>query len=158
VVLVLASLTVIGWLLDVAAGFPARIPIAWRLPGLISVAIGVSIEIVATRKLWTSGRGTPNPVDPPKQLVTEGPYRRSRNPLYLARLLVLIGLAILLSSLGLAVLSVGLFLLLELVIVPREESRLAIRYGAKYIDYRNTVPRWIALRPTEGRGRHGPRT
>src|SRR2546430_13777959 len=114
--------------------------------------------MVATRNLCQSARRTPHRVDPPKQLVTEDQYCRSRNPVILPRLLVLIGLAILLSSLGLAGLSVGLFLLLELVIVPREESRLAIRYGAKYIDYRNTVSRWIALRPADGRGRHGPRT
>jgi protein-S-isoprenylcysteine O-methyltransferase Ste14 len=156
VILVLASLAVLGWVLDAFAGFPVRVPFEWRLLGLVPFATGAILEIVATRRLWTSGGGTPNPVDPPRQLVTNGPYRRSRNPLYLARLLILTGFTVLLSSVGLAVVTVGLLLLLQLIIVPREESRLIDRYGAKYIDYRSTVPRWFALRLTDGRGRQSP--
>jgi protein-S-isoprenylcysteine O-methyltransferase Ste14 len=134
-----------------------RASVEWRLLGIVPVSLGTLLEMVATRRLWRFGGGTPNPVDPPKQLVTEGPYRRSRNPLYLARLLILTGLAILLSSLGLAVLTAALFLFLEFVLVPREEGRLVVRYGAKYNDYRETVARWIAIRPlAHGRGRQGP--
>lgn len=158
VILVLVSLAVVGWVLDALSGFPARISVAWRLFGLVPLVVGVLLETIATRALWTSGDGTPNPIDPPKRLVTEGPYRRSRNPLYVARLSMLAGAAVLLSSLGLAVLTGGLFLLLQLLIVPREESRLIVRYGARYADYREAVPRWLALRAMDGGRRQSPRT
>jgi protein-S-isoprenylcysteine O-methyltransferase Ste14 len=158
VMLVLVGLVVVGWVLDILSGFPDRISVAWRLLGLVPLVIGVFLETTATRTLWTSGGGTPNPIDPPKRLVTQGPYRRSRNPLYLARLLMLVGAAVLLSSLGLVLLTGGLFLLLQFHVVPREENRLIVRYGTWYEDYRETVPRWLAIRPIGGARRQSPPT
>lgn len=156
VILVLVILVVVGWVVDALWGFPARISVAWRLLGIFPIVVGVLLETIATRALWTYGDGTPNPIDPPKLLVTEGPYRRSRNPLYLARLLTLAGAAVLLSSLGITVLTGGLVFLLQFLIVPREESRLIVRYGARYVDYRETVPRWLAIRPMDGGRRRRP--
>lgn len=89
------------------------------------------------------GRGTPMPVDPPKELVVAGFYRFVRNPMYLGVLLVLIGhflwfgYWLLLAYAALAFTATHLFVLLY------EEPTLTRKFGAAYDDYVRRVPRWL---------------
>lgn len=76
-------------------------PSAWRLGaavlgwlGSVPIAFGVWLYAWCAWRFATAGRGTPSPHDPPRELVTTGPYARSRNPMYVAVVAVVIGLAV----------------------------------------------------------------
>ena len=94
----------------------------------------------------THGRGTPAPVDAPKQLVARGLYRYSRNPMYVGILTVLAGHVVLFRSFPLIVYTLAVAAGFHGWIVFYEEPHLTSRFGAPYRDYCRNVGRWI-LRP-----------
>src|SRR5213079_721821 len=73
-------------------------------------------------------------------------YSWSRHPLYLARHLMLFGSACILASPATAVLTLLLYLVVEFVLIPREEARLAGRFAAEYEAYRRRVSKWVTIR------------
>jgi protein-S-isoprenylcysteine O-methyltransferase Ste14 len=77
------------------------------------------------------------------KIVTDGAYRFSRNPLYLSLLLLLFGVAILLSSLWLFCTVPILYILFLFKAVKPEESYLSQKFGEEYLDYSAKVRRWI---------------
>jgi protein-S-isoprenylcysteine O-methyltransferase Ste14 len=76
-------------------------------------------------------------------LVTSGPFRFSRNPMYLGMLIWLIGLAVLLGSLIAFLFPVLLFLLANFLFIPLEERRLEQVLGEQYAGYKRRVRRWL---------------
>ncbi len=145
VALVLLGIIALGLLFDFLAGLHPFGNEGLSAIGITLVALGVSLEAWGTYTLWMLGSGTPNPVDPPRRLVMRGPYRFSRNPLYVARLGMLIGGSLVFGSVGILLLSVVLFIGLHFFLVPREEQRLEARYGNDYLRYKAHVSRWITL-------------
>lgn len=88
------------------------------------------------------GGGGPGLEVPPERIVTGGPYRLVRNPMYLGHLIFMLGLSILLSSwAALALLLVHMFWFHRRVL--GDEARLQARFGATYLDYKARVKRWI---------------
>jgi protein-S-isoprenylcysteine O-methyltransferase Ste14 len=77
------------------------------------------------------------------KIVTDGAYRFSRNPLYLSLLLLLFGVAILLSSLWLFCTVPILYTLFLFKAVKPEESYLSQKFGEEYLNYSAKVRRWI---------------
>jgi protein-S-isoprenylcysteine O-methyltransferase Ste14 len=121
----------------------------WNRLGGLAGGAGVAIDVAAFRR-FGQVRTTVNPMDPSKatRLVTDGVFRISRNPMYLGLLLLLIGWALWLGSAS-AWLIPPLFVLMItwLQIIP-EEQVLSRLFGAQYLEYRQSVARWI--------GRRGP--
>jgi protein-S-isoprenylcysteine O-methyltransferase Ste14 len=76
-------------------------------------------------------------------LVTSGPFRFSRNPMYLGMLIWLMGLAVLLGSLVVFVFPFLFFLLANLLIIPLEEKSMEQMLGKQFIDYKQRVRRWL---------------
>lgn len=146
VIAVLATIIVAGTILDVVFQLPKVILPLWDALWIFLAILGAIVEGRATFLLWTLGKGTPNPKEPPRRLVIDGVYRHSRNPLYLARLLILAAFVILLGSLGILLLTLALFLGLQFAVLPREEKRLELRFGRDYLEYRRRVSRWITIR------------
>jgi protein-S-isoprenylcysteine O-methyltransferase Ste14 len=98
------------------------------------------------------GKGTPAPIDPPKELVAAGLYLYVRNPMYIGVLLILLG-HILWSGSGLLILyAVGTFVCFHLFILFYEEPSLQKRFGESYKHYLQRVPRWVPHKPDEGEG------
>jgi protein-S-isoprenylcysteine O-methyltransferase Ste14 len=89
------------------------------------------------------GKGTPAPIDPPKKLVEEGPYRIVRNPMYWSVAFVLLGEALVFHSLALAELAVAFFAATNLFVLFYEEPALRRKFGAEYEEYCRRVPRWL---------------
>lgn len=143
---VLVALILLGLGIDEVAGLPPLFRTPFNLAGIGPIALGLFLEGWATYVFWTVGGGTPHPKMPPHRLVTQGPYLGSRNPLYIARLLILGGTSALLGSWGILTTTLMLFLILEVLLLPHEEQRLVARYGKEYREYRDRVPRWISWR------------
>jgi protein-S-isoprenylcysteine O-methyltransferase Ste14 len=88
--------------------------------------------------------GTPVPGDrPTTTIVRRGPYRFSRNPIYLAFTLFQIGLAAWLNSLGLLLTLLPALALMMRVVIPREEHYLEAWFPTEYLPYKRAVRRWL---------------
>jgi protein-S-isoprenylcysteine O-methyltransferase Ste14 len=79
----------------------------------------------------------------PTAIVRTGPYRFSRNPIYLAFSVFQLGIAIWVNSLWLLATLAGALALIHYVVIPREEQYLERRFGAEYLDYKASVRRWL---------------
>jgi protein-S-isoprenylcysteine O-methyltransferase Ste14 len=88
-------------------------------------------------------RGTPAPIDPPRELVERGLYRFSRNPMYVGVLSLVAAQALYFASPELLLFGVALFTAFHAFIVVYEEPTLDRSFGAAYQRYRSRVPRWL---------------
>ena len=119
------------------------------LPGTLAVPLGASLVVVAIALLSYSvakflGAGTPVPARKPTTVIVRmGPYRFSRNPIYLAFSLLQLGIAMWANSVWLLATLVGAVALIHYVVIPREEQYLERRFGAQYLDYKASVRRWL---------------
>jgi len=80
---------------------------------------------------------------PPSALLTEGPYRFTRNPVYLACLGLWLGWTLFFGSSGVLIAWFVLCVVAKFGIVPKEERDLESQFGAAYLQYKNRVPRWL---------------
>ena len=115
----------------------------FRFAGLIPIALGALVYLRCAWDFTFTGRGTPAPFDPPKEMVASGLYRYVRNPMYVALLLVLAGEAVLFESALLLVFAAGLFSVFHLWVIFYEEPTLRRKFGDSYERYCMKVPRWI---------------
>jgi protein-S-isoprenylcysteine O-methyltransferase Ste14 len=89
------------------------------------------------------GRGTPAPIDPPKELVAVGFYRYVRNPMYVGVLAMIIGHFLWFGYWNLLIYAIIVFIGFNLFVTYYEEPTLKTKFGAAYEDYLKKVPRWI---------------
>ncbi len=114
--------------------------LAWPGRGLVAVGIAT---IVWSALAFRRARTTIVPHQPPSALVETGPYGFSRNPIYLADLVILAGVALILGApLALILLVPFREVLLRLFILP-EEAVLERDLGQPYLDYKARVGRWF---------------
>jgi protein-S-isoprenylcysteine O-methyltransferase Ste14 len=110
------------------------------LVGVILLSSGLVIWVWCV--IWFSkGRGTPVPFNPPRELVTAGPYAWSRNPMLTGVFAFLFGIGFLLHSVSMVFVWTPAFIIfnvLELKLV--EEPELERRFGESYIEYKQRVP------------------
>ena len=112
--------------------------------GWLFIAGGIALYFACA--FWgfaLRGKGTPAPIDPPKQLVVEGPYRIVRNPMYWSVALVMLGEGLVFHSLTLVELAVAFFAGTILFVLFYEEPVLRRKFGAEYEEYCHRVPRWL---------------
>lgn len=115
----------------------------FRFTGLFLLASGVLIYLWCAWGFTFIGRGTPLPIEPPKELVAEGLYRFVRNPMYVGVLLVIFGEAVYFASAALLLYAILIFTMFHSFTVFYEEPTLKKKFGEPYEKYCNTVPRWI---------------
>lgn len=84
-----------------------------------------------------------NPFLPPKMVVSSGPFRISRNPLYVGLNLVLLGLVLILNSVGGLVVILTLFAIVHFGVILPEERYLERKFGDTYSHYRQLVRRYL---------------
>ena len=110
---------------------------AWLL-----VAAGIGIAAVAVGAFKRAGTGIV-PFDPATALVTGGLYRYTRNPMYLGMVLLLVGVATALGSLG-AWLPIPVFVwIIQAWFIVGEERFLEQTFGESYVAYKRCVRRWL---------------
>ena len=132
----------LGVLLHLA--WPVRLvsPTVSTALGAITVLLAVALFIWAVRTMRIAG--TPVPGDrPTTAIVRAGPYRYSRNPIYLAFSLLQLGVAVWVNSLWLVVTLVPAVALMSFVVIPREERYLGVRFPTEYPPYKLAVRRWL---------------
>lgn len=95
------------------------------------------------REFYVAGRGTLAPWAPPQRLVVSGPYRITRNPMYIAVGLILAGWAVLYWSAALLIYAMSIGIAFQLRVLHGEEPRLARTFGAAWESYRAQTKRWL---------------
>ena len=116
---------------------------AVRYLALPLLAVGWTVMLWCFWNFLVTGRGTPAPIDPPRELVAVGPYRFVRNPMYAAGLTALLGWILWSPSLPLILAPFLFFAAAHLFVTGYEEPTLKKKFGAAYEEYCNRVPRWI---------------
>src|SRR5260370_24315790 len=112
--------------------------------GWLLIAAGIALSFAcALGGFALRGKGTPLPLDPPKRLVVEGPYRVVRNPMYWSVASVIVGEAAVFHSAALGELAVVFFVAVILFVLFIEEPALKQKFGAEYEEYCRRVPRWL---------------
>lgn len=110
--------------------------------GAALVVLAVGLFIVSVRTM--SAAGTPVPGDrPTTTIVRRGPFKFSRNPIYLAFSLLLLGIALWADRAWLLLTLVGAVGVMDFIVIPREERYLAARFPAEYPPYKAAVRRWL---------------
>lgn len=135
------------WVLDRWMPLAQWINAPWnRLGGLVATA-GIVIDVAALVRFRKAGT-TVNPLDPSRAsyLVIEGVFRISRNPMYLGLVLLLIGWAIWLGSVGPLVVPPLFVIVITVVQIIPEERALHERFGQEYVSYQRRVARWVGRR------------
>jgi protein-S-isoprenylcysteine O-methyltransferase Ste14 len=122
---------------------------AQLVPASLGAPLGAGLTLLAIALFIGSVRtfraaGTPVPGNrPTTRIVRTGPYRFSRNPIYLAFSLLQLGLSIWVNSLALLIMLVPAAALMSLVVIPREERYLEARFASEYLAYKASVRRWL---------------
>jgi protein-S-isoprenylcysteine O-methyltransferase Ste14 len=124
--------------------FPALvlIPGPWNAAGLLPLALGVALNLVAGKTFIRSGNRV-RALEAPQKLVTSGVYRFSRNPMYLGMVLILAGIAFLLATLTPFIIVPVFAVVMDRVFIDAEETVLEERFGDRYRQYRQEVRRWL---------------
>lgn len=130
-----------GLLLDLAlppvAGGAVR-----SVLGVILAICGLVLISSAVATMFRRG-ATPMPNSPESVLIVAGPYKISRNPIYLGDLVGLTGIALIFASLGILAFVPLIAVLLQVFVIRPEEAYLERRFGRSYDDYRQRVRRWL---------------
>ena len=116
---------------------PAARLVAWSLLGA-GLGLGAS-AVFLLRRAGT----TPNPTRPTTAIVVRGPYRFTRNPMYLGLTAVYLGLAAFLDALWPLVLLPAALALMHRQVIQREEAYLEAKFGDVYRAYKGRVRRWL---------------
>jgi protein-S-isoprenylcysteine O-methyltransferase Ste14 len=141
--LLFAGMLVLGVILHFLVPLPLALPV---VPArAIGVAVLVGSAVLARwgeRAMHRAGTNV-RPDQPTTAVVSDGPFRYSRNPLYLATTGLYAALALLVPAVWPLLLLVPLLVILRWGIIAREERYLETKFGAEYGAYRSRVRRWL---------------
>ncbi len=135
--------------------FPKLLFNPWNFIVSIPILIlGFFWAIWANMDLFTKGKGSPIPTKYTQTifLVASGPYRYCRNPMIFGTFLIFAGLGVFVNSLSLLLIITPIILILLCVYVKvREEKALEKRFGASYLEYKNSTSFIIPWFPSKGK-------
>src|SRR6266705_733561 len=110
--------------------------------GVVCILVSLPLAIATLRAL--SRAHTPvDPMKPTTALVTEGPFRYSRNPIYVALTLLYVGVALLINAPWILLLVVPVLVVIRYGVIAREEAYLTRKFGDAYRQYTAQVRRWL---------------
>ena len=133
-------------IVDVFTFPPNVIPTPYNYMGILFIPVGMLLVIWANYALLFIGKiglRDREPMQRPSNLVLDGPYRFTRNPIYLGNLLMLLGLVIVWSSIVTAFFLILVYIVFRYIFIKREEIILEEEFGDEYRDFKKRVKRWF---------------
>ncbi len=142
--LLIAGVLVVGWLADrlYPLPWPGLNDLPARLVGYGLGAAGIALVVWSIVTLYRAGT-TVRPDQRAERLVTDGPFRWRRNPIYMGDVLILLGLAELTHNVWFAILTPVFALAVFWLAILPEERHLEERFGQAYLDYKERTRRWF---------------
>jgi protein-S-isoprenylcysteine O-methyltransferase Ste14 len=110
--------------------------------GISVIVLGGALALWGQRTMKAAGTNV-NPSQPTTAIVTSGPFRYSRNPLYLALTLLFMGLSLAVNTWWGLIVAAPLLIVMHYGVILREERYLAHKFGASYETYTNSVRRYL---------------
>jgi protein-S-isoprenylcysteine O-methyltransferase Ste14 len=132
----------ISWILNRIIPLPLLPPEMARVVGLAIFLSGFLIGIPAFIQMRRRNT-SPNPYKPTTAIVKAGPFRFTRNPIYLSFFIHYLGIAVLIDTAWCIFLLPVLFEVITEMVVIREEQYLNQKFGSAYAEYMKEVRRWI---------------
>lgn len=118
------------------------VPWPWTQFGWVLQAAAMVVMLAGLRRFVRIGTGV-RPFSPVRGLVVDGPYRWTRNPMYVGLVAVTVGIALCLGTLSPWLVPPSLFAVLDRRFVRREEIFLREHFGDPYVAYCADVRRWL---------------
>jgi protein-S-isoprenylcysteine O-methyltransferase Ste14 len=123
---------------------PTSFILAGARTGAAIVLLGSGVLMIGLGLLQHRRSGNdPDPRNPDVTVMTSGIYQRTRNPIYIGYLLVLAGIGVWANSLWVLSTVIPAFFVVRWGVVAREEAYLEAKFGQTYMDYKNSVRRWL---------------
>jgi protein-S-isoprenylcysteine O-methyltransferase Ste14 len=131
----------LSWIVPLGPGLGSANARALATGGSLAL-VGLALFAVSVREFRRAGTSVV-PGEPSTVLLEGGPYRYTRNPIYISFVIFYFGLAIVLTSAWMLVLLIPVLIILQRGVVEREEAYLQAKFGAAYGKYQARVPRWL---------------
>ena len=134
-----------------ALGLQVLLPIPWpgggwaaalAMAGLFMAAAGIALDL-ATMLAFRHHRTTVLPHRGATRLITDGPFRFTRNPIYVGNTLLVAGAGLVFGIAWLLPAALAGAAATQTLAIAREEEHLALRFGAEWAEYAARVPRWL---------------
>ncbi|MBA3944277.1 MAG: isoprenylcysteine carboxylmethyltransferase family protein [Herpetosiphonaceae bacterium] len=113
-----------------------------RRVGALLIGLNFLVGMPAFMNMRRAGT-SPNPATPTTAIVTTGPYRYTRNPIYLSFTVMYIGIATFANALWALLLLPGVLAVMNQGVISREEQYLERVFGKEYTEYKARVRRWL---------------
>jgi protein-S-isoprenylcysteine O-methyltransferase Ste14 len=133
---------ILNWLIPVALPDVFLVEEVRHGVGPVLSVLSVMLAMISIRRFRKAGTNVP-PWLPATTIVETGPYRFTRNPMYLGLAGLYLGIGLIVGSLWFAVLFVPLIIVMQRGVILREEVYLAGKFGDDYLAYKARVRRWI---------------
>ncbi len=140
--LVYVGFFLIAWLVQQLIPLP-KFPAMLRLSGgLLVIVAGVTLCVWSIGLFWRQHTSIV-PIKPSVSLVVVGPYRVTRNPMYLGLLLTYLGTALLGQVVWAVILVPVVVVTVDRLVIQKEEQYLSRKFGGAYVEYQQRVRRWL---------------
>jgi protein-S-isoprenylcysteine O-methyltransferase Ste14 len=125
--------------------YPRRVPLDLRIVwlGVVLVAIGVAISVWAFLLFRSEGTEINPTSETNKSLVVRGPFRVTRNPMYLGLVLLTLGIAFWVGTLAIFAVPLLVFATANWAHIPFEEAKMRGQFGTTFDRYMRQVRRWL---------------
>ncbi len=125
---------------------PLSVGESWRAGGgwlgYALIVAGLALMVTSVGLFFRAGT-TPNPTRPTTTLVIRGPYRFTRNPMYVGLTVLTAGIGLAAHTLWPAIMALVGTVVTHRVVIAREERYLEQKFGAQYVEYATRVRRWL---------------
>ncbi|HEV3242089.1 MAG TPA: isoprenylcysteine carboxylmethyltransferase family protein [Methyloceanibacter sp.] len=130
-----------SWIVPLGPGLGSANARALAAGGALAL-VGLALFILSVREFRRAGTSVV-PGEPSTVLLNSGPYRYTRNPIYISFVSFYFGMAIMLTSAWMLLLLIPVLIVLQRGVVEREEAYLQSKFGDAYRKYQARVPRWL---------------
>jgi protein-S-isoprenylcysteine O-methyltransferase Ste14 len=130
-----------SWIVPLGPGLGSANARALAAGGALAL-VGLALFILSVREFSRAGTSVV-PGEPSTVLLNSGPYRYTRNPIYISFVIFYFGLAIMLTSAWMLLLLIPVLIVLQRGVIEREEAYLQSKFGDAYRKYQARVPRWL---------------
>ena len=140
--LILLGFLLAAFLVDYYLPLPVLPAVVQYLLGGALIASGVTVFVLAVQAMLRAGTNIPTR-RPSTAIVSGGPFKYSRNPIYLAATVTSVGIAVMADSVWVLASLIPFLIILNRGVIDREEKYLEEKFGKEYLDYKASVRRWL---------------
>jgi protein-S-isoprenylcysteine O-methyltransferase Ste14 len=138
-----ALFLVVAWAAGVLVPLPRPVPLSlWPIEAVLPIA-GFGLALWAALTFLRVGTELEPASESNRALVVHGPFRFTRNPMYLGMLIATTGIALLVGAWSMALAPVTFFLWVNFIFIPFEEAKMERQFGGAYLAYKARVRRWL---------------